>query len=45
VRSLFISGSITEDFRREMAGINPLGFLGKPVTRRTLDAALGTAGA
>jgi DNA-binding NarL/FixJ family response regulator len=43
VRSLFVSGSITDDFRREMAGINPLGFLGKPVTRYNLGAALGAA--
>lgn len=43
VRSLFISGSITEDFRRAMAAINPIGFLGKPVTRRTLDEALANA--
>jgi two-component system, response regulator PdtaR len=40
VRSLFVSGSITEDFRRAMEEIQPLGFLGKPVTRRTLDDAL-----
>lgn len=40
VRSLFVSGSITDDFRKEMAEINPLGFLGKPVTRRTLSEAL-----
>jgi Response regulator containing CheY-like receiver domain and AraC-type DNA-binding domain len=40
VRSLFVSGSITEDFRRAMAEIEPVGFLGKPVTRRTLGAAL-----
>lgn len=44
VRSLFVSGSITEEFRREMAPINPVGFLGKPVTRRTLDEALLRAG-
>lgn len=43
VRSLFVSGSITEDFRREMASINPLGFLGKPVTRRNLGAMLAGA--
>lgn len=43
IRSLFISGSITDDFRREMAKINPLGFLGKPVTRHTLGEALKTA--
>ena len=30
----------TDDFRREMAAINPIGFLGKPVTRRTLSDAL-----
>lgn len=40
VRSLFVSGSITDDFRRAMAAINPIGFLGKPVTRRTLGEAL-----
>ncbi|MDP3175115.1 MAG: response regulator [Phenylobacterium sp.] len=40
VRSLFVSGSITEAFRNDMAGIEPLGFLAKPVTRRHLDAAL-----
>lgn len=40
VRSLFVSGSITEDFRRAMEKIQPLGFLGKPVTRRTLNDAL-----
>lgn len=40
VRSLFVSGSITEDFRVQMAAINPIGFLGKPVTRRSLDDAL-----
>jgi DNA-binding NarL/FixJ family response regulator len=43
VRSLFISGSITDDFRQAMAAINPIGFLGKPVTRRTLTAALQAA--
>lgn len=43
IRSLFVSGSITEDFRREMAKANPLGFLGKPVTRRTLGEALKAA--
>lgn len=43
VRSLFISGSITDDFRRAMAAINPIGFLGKPVTRRTLGEALAAA--
>ncbi|MFN3512766.1 MAG: response regulator [Phenylobacterium sp.] len=43
VRSLFVSGSITETFRHEMEAINPVGFLGKPVTRRTLCEALGTA--
>ena len=42
VRSLFVSGSITDDFRREMASINPLGFLGKPISRLHLDAALGS---
>ena len=40
VRSLFVSGSITDEFRRQMASINPLGFLGKPVTRRNLGEAL-----
>jgi DNA-binding NarL/FixJ family response regulator len=40
VRSLFVSGSITDDFRAAMATINPVGFLGKPVTRRNLDDAL-----
>lgn len=40
VRSLFVSGSITDDFRAAMAGINPIGFLGKPVTHRTLSEAL-----
>lgn len=40
VRSLFVSGSITDDFRRAMAAIDPIGFLGKPVTRRTLGDAL-----
>ena len=40
VRSLFVSGSITDDFRNAMAEINPVGFLGKPVTRRTLGEAL-----
>lgn len=43
VRSLFISGSITEDFRRQMATIHPLGFLGKPVTRHNLGAVLCAA--
>ncbi len=43
VRSLFVSGSITEDFRQAMAAINPIGFLGKPVTRRTLGDALSSA--
>jgi len=43
VRSLFVSGSITEDFRLQMASINPLGFLGKPVTRRNLGEALNAA--
>jgi DNA-binding NarL/FixJ family response regulator len=43
VRSLFVSGSITEDFRQAMAKIQPLGFLGKPVTRRTLGEALREA--
>lgn len=43
VRSLFVSGSITDEFRRAMAKINPVGFLGKPVTHRTLDAALRAA--
>lgn len=43
VRSLFVSGSITEDFRQAMEKIQPLGFLGKPVTRRTLGEALREA--
>ena len=43
VRSLFVSGSITDDFREAMATINPVGFLGKPLTRRTLDEALRSA--
>ena len=43
VRSLFVSGSITDEFRKAMAAINPIGFLGKPVTRRTLDDALAAA--
>lgn len=43
VRSLFISGSITDEFRKAMATINPIGFLGKPVTRRTLGEALSQA--
>lgn len=43
VRSLFVSGSITDDFRAAMATINPIGFLGKPVTRRTLSEALRAA--
>jgi len=32
VRSLFVSGSITEEFRRSMAAIKPIGFLGKPLS-------------
>lgn len=40
VRSLFVSGSITDAFRESMATINPVGFLGKPLTRRTLGEAL-----
>lgn len=43
VRSLFISGSITDDFRQQMATIHPLGFLGKPVTRHNLGAVLCAA--
>lgn len=43
IRSLFVSGSITDDFRSAMAAINPIGFLGKPVTHRTLSEALGAA--
>jgi DNA-binding NarL/FixJ family response regulator len=43
VRSLFVSGSITDAFRRDMAGINPVGFLGKPLTRRNLRAVLPAA--
>lgn len=42
VRSLFVSGSITDDFRQSVAEIEPVGFLGKPVTRRTLGEALRT---
>lgn len=42
IRSLFISGSITDDFRRDMARVEPVGFLSKPVTRRTLGEALRT---
>jgi DNA-binding NarL/FixJ family response regulator len=44
VRSLFVSGSITEDFRRAMAAIDPIGFIGKPVTRRSLGDALAACG-
>ncbi|WP_374657898.1 response regulator [Phenylobacterium sp.] len=44
VRSLFLSGSITEDFRRNMAPINPVGFIDKPLTRRSLREALATVG-
>ncbi|MBB3891012.1 DNA-binding NarL/FixJ family response regulator [Phenylobacterium haematophilum] len=40
VRSLFVSGSITEEFRRSMAAIKPIGFLGKPLSRHTLGEAL-----
>ena len=40
VRSLFVSGSITPEFRERMRAIQPVGFLGKPVTRRTLGDAL-----
>lgn len=40
IRSLFVSGSITEDFRKAMARIDPVGFLGKPVTRGALGDAL-----
>ncbi|WP_091737067.1 response regulator [Phenylobacterium immobile] len=40
VRSLFVSGSITETFREAMADIQPLGFLGKPITFRNLGEAL-----
>jgi DNA-binding NarL/FixJ family response regulator len=43
VRSLFVSGSITDDFRAAMAEINPVGFIGKPVTRRSLGEALAAA--
>ena len=43
VRSLFVSGSITDDFRVAMAAINPVGFLGKPLTRHTLGEALRSA--
>lgn len=42
VRSLFVSGSITEAFREAMADIQPLGFLGKPITFRNLGEALRT---
>ena len=42
LRSLFLSGSITEDFRRTMAEINPVGFLDKPLTRRSLHEALAS---
>jgi len=42
VRSLFVSGSITEAFRSSMATIEPLGFLVKPISRRQLDDALRT---
>jgi len=41
MRSLFVSGSITDDFRRQMAAIQPVGFLGKPITRRNLGEVLG----
>lgn len=40
VRSLFVSGSITEAFREAMAPHHPLGFLGKPITFRNLGEAL-----
>lgn len=40
VRSLFVSGSITEAFRAAMAAHHPLGFLGKPITFRNLGEAL-----
>lgn len=40
VRSLFVSGSITDAFRAAMAEIDPVGFLGKPITRRNLGEAL-----
>ncbi len=40
VRSLFVSGSITEEFRRSVAAIKPIGFLGKPLSPRTLGEAL-----
>jgi DNA-binding NarL/FixJ family response regulator len=43
IRCLFVSGSITDDFRSAMAAINPIGFLGKPVTHRTLSDALSAA--
>ena len=42
VRSLFLSGSITEDFRRTMVEINPIGFIDKPLTRRSLSTALAS---
>jgi DNA-binding NarL/FixJ family response regulator len=40
VRSLFVSGSITEAFREAMAEHHPIGFLGKPITHRNLGEAL-----
>jgi DNA-binding NarL/FixJ family response regulator len=43
VRSLFVSGSITEAFRQAMKEIDPVGFLGKPITRRNLGDALKLA--
>ena len=42
VRSLFVSGSITDEFRQAVASINPVGFIGKPLTRRALGEALRT---
>ena len=39
---LFLSGSITEDFRRTMVEINPIGFIDKPLTRRSLSTALAS---
>ena len=40
VRSLFVSGSITEEFRRAMAAIDPIGFVAKPLTHHALGDAL-----
>lgn len=43
LRSLFVSGSITDEFRKAVEGINPVGFVGKPLTRRALGDALQAA--